>query len=279
VLVAAAVAAVELSRRDHQAPGPPRPGSAGSQRIAAETAARSDAVAWVTRQVGRYISVVCDAVMCSDLAQHGIPAADLQVLQPTSPDPYGGLLIIATADIRSQFGRKLASVYAPEVIASFGSGTNRIDIRVVAQLGPAAFRTALTVDLAARRESGAELLHNKRVTVAPSARAPLAAGQVDLRLLTTIASLASQQPVDIAGFGTSAPGGSPGLPLRFAYLAASDPAARMTSSAYVNALIAQVNSQLPPYVPLSLSRVRLPDGKEVLRIDFAAPSPTGLLKP
>ena len=224
MLVAAAVLTVELSRREHPASVAARPGAAAAERIAAETVARSDAVAWVTSQVGRYIIVACDAVMCSDLAQHGIPAADLQVLQPTSPDPYGGVLIIATADIRSQFGGKLASVYAPQVIASFGTGTNRIDIRVVAQMGPAAFRTALTADLAARRRSGAELLHNKRVTVWPSARAPLAAGRVDLRLLTTIASLASQQPVDIAGFGTSAPGGSPAVPLRFAYLAASDQA-------------------------------------------------------
>ena len=53
----------------------------------------------------------------------------------------------------------------------------------------------------------------------------------------------------------------------------------MTSSAYVHALIAQVSSQRPPYVPLSLGMVRLPDGQEVLRIEFAAPSPTGLLKP
>ena len=279
LLVAAAVLTIELSRRDHQGARAPGLSSAGSRRIAAETVARSDAVAWVTSQVGRYTIVACDAVVCSELAQHGIPAADLQVLRPTSPDPYGGVLIIATADIRSQFGSKLTSVYAPQVIASFGTGTNRIDIRVVAQMGPTAFRTALAADLAARRSSGIELLHNKQVTASPSARALLAAGQVDMRLLTTIAFLADQHPLDIAGFATSAPGGSPGLPLRFAYLAAIDPAAHMISAAYVHTLIALVSSQPPPYVPLSLGVVRLPDGQEVLRLEFPAPSPTGLLKP
>ena len=279
VLVAAAVLTIELSRREHPATGASGLSAAGSGRIAAETIARSDAVALVTSQAGHYTIVACDEVVCSELAQHGIPAADLQVLRPTSPDPYGGVLIIATADIRSQFGSKLASVYAPQVIASFGTGTNRIDIRVVAQMGPTAFRTALAADLAARRSSGAELLHNRQVTATPSARALLAAGQVDMRLLTTIAFLADQHPVDIAGFATSAPGGSPGLPLRFGYLAATDPAAHMTSSAYVHALIALVTSQPPPYVPLSLGLVRLPDGQEVLRLEFPAPSPTGLLKP
>lgn len=279
VLVAVAVLTIELSRREHPAAGAPGVSTAGSRRIAAETFARGQAVAWVTSQVGHYINVACDAVVCSELAQHGIPAADLQVLRPTSPDPYGGVLIIATADIRSQFGGKLATVYAPQVIASFGTGTNRIDIRVVAQMGPAAFRAAFAADLAARRSSGAELLRNRHVTASPSARALLSAGQVDLRLLTTIAFLADQHPVDISGFATSAPGGSPGLPLRFAYLAVSDPAAHMASSTYVHALIALVSSQPPPYVPLNLGVVRLSDGQQVVRLEFPAPSPTGLLKP
>jgi hypothetical protein len=274
--VAGAVLTVELSRRDH--PGSPPAGAAGGQRIAAETVARKDATGWIASQVGGNIIVACDAVMCSDLAQDKFPAGNLNVLQPTSPDPYGSVLVIATADIRSQFGSKLARVYAPEVIASFGTGTNRIDIRVVAKQGPAAFRAALRADLAARRSTGTELLHNSRVTASPRARALLGAGQVDLRLLATIGFLAGQQPVDIAGFATSAPGGNAGLPLRFAYLAASNPAAHMTSSAYVHTLLAIVTSEVPPYVPLNLGMVRLPDGQEVLRIEFAAPSPTGLLK-
>lgn len=277
VLVAGAVLTAELARRDH--PGSPGAGAAGGQRIAAETVARKDAAAWIASQVGGNIIVACDAVMCSDLAQDKFPAGNLNVLQPTSPDPYGSVLVIATADIRNQFGSRLASVYAPEVIASFGTGTNRIDIRVVAKQGPAAFRTALRADLAARRSTGTELLHNNRVTASPSARALLAAGRVDLRLLATIGFLAGQQPVDIAGFATSAPGGSAGLPLRFAYLAASNPAAHTTSSAYVHALLAIVTREVPPFVPLNLGTVRLPDGQEVLRIEFAAPSPTGLLKP
>ncbi len=276
--MAAVAATVELSRRDQATTGTPRSAAAGSQSIAAEAVARNEAVAWVTSQVGSNIVVACDAVMCSDLAQHKFPAGNLNLLQPTSPDPYGSVLVIATADIRSQFASKLASVYAPEVIASFGTGANRIDIRIIAQQGPAAFRAALSADLAARRSSGAELLRNGRVTASASARAELASGQVDLRLLTTIAFVAGQQPVDIVGFGTMAPGASPGLPLRFAYLANSDAAAHLTGSAYMQALIALVHSQVPPYVPLSIGTVRLPNGREVLRLEFAAPSPTGLLK-
>lgn len=278
VLVAAVVAIVELSRHGPATTAASGSAAAGSQSIAAEAIARGDAVAWVTSQVGTNIVVACDAVMCSDLAQHGFPAGNLNVLQPTSPDPYGSVLVIATADIRSQFVSKLVGVYAPQVIASFGAGANRIDIRVIAPQGPAAFRAALSADLAARRSFSAQLLRNQNVTTSTSARAALASGQVDVRLLTTIAFVAGQQPVDIVGFGNSAPGASPGLPLRFAYLADSDTAAHLAGSAYVKALIALVRSQIPPYVPLSLGMARLPGGQEVLRIEFAAPSPTGLPK-
>jgi len=251
--------------------------TAGRYRIAAEAAVRSQAVAWVTSQVGRNIIVACDAVVCSDLAEHGFPAGNLNVLQPTAPDPYGSILVLSTADVRSQFGSKLASVYAPEVIASFGTGTDRIDVRVIAQDGVTAFRAALRADLQARKTSGALLLQNRRIAVTPAARSELASGQVDVRLGTTIAFLAGQRPLDIVAFGSLAPGASPGVPLRFAYLAESDTAAHMSGSAYVQSLVGLLHSQIPPYVPLSIQTVRI-DGQPVLRIEFAAPSPTGLLR-
>ncbi len=270
MLVAGVAAAVELSRP--AATNAQHGVAAGSQSIAAETVARNAAVAWVTSQVGSNIVVACDAVVCAELAQHNFPAGNLNVLQPAAPDPYGSVLVIATADIRSQFGGKLTRVYAPQVIASFGSGTNRIDIRVIAQQGPAAFRAALNADLATRQSLGTELLHNRAVTASPSVRAELSSGQVDERLLTTIAFLTHQQPVDIVAFGTDAPGASQGVPLRFAYLADSDAASHLTGSAYLQTLIALVHAQIPPYVPLSVGAVRLPGGQQVLRIVFAAPS-------
>jgi hypothetical protein len=212
------------------------------------------------------------------LAARGFPAGNLTILRATVPDPYGSVLVIATADVRSQFGTKLALVYAPQVIASFGAGPNRIDVRVIAPLGPAAFRTALAADLAARKSSGRQLLQNPRITVAASARPLLAAGLIDSRLLTTIAFLAGQHPIDIVGFGGASPGAGP-VPLRSVYLAESDPAAQMASSAYVQSLESVLQAQSPPYVPLSVSSVQLGGGAPVLQVEFAAPSPLGLLHP
>jgi hypothetical protein len=63
--------------------------------------------------------------------QQRLPVRGPVDARPTSTDPLGSDLVIATAAIRAQFGARLASVYAPAIIASFGSGNARIDIRLV----------------------------------------------------------------------------------------------------------------------------------------------------
>jgi hypothetical protein len=249
---------------------------AGTQRLAKALAIRSQAVAWVTTQVGRDVTVACDAATCAALSARGFPASNLTPVQPTASDPYGAVLVISTADIRSQFGSKLDAVYAPQVIASFGAGPSRIDIRVIAPQGPAAFRAALSADMAARKSAGAQLLQNPRITVSADARALLADGLIDSRLLTTIAFLAAKNPIDIVGFAGASPGAAP-VPLRSVYLAESDPAADIAASGYLQSLESMLRAQNPPYVPLSVGSVQLGGGQPVLQVEFAAPSPLGLL--
>jgi hypothetical protein len=245
--------------------------------VTVEAAVRSQAVAWVTSQVSQDTVIACDAPTCSDLAQHGFPAGNLNTLPSTAPDPYGSQLIIATAAIRSQFGSKLADVFAPEVLASFGTGVSRIDIRLIAPDGTAAFSAALRADQQARKFSGTQLLANKRITTTSTARTALASGEVDDRLLTTLAFLASQEPIDIVGFGSPAPGSSPGVPLRTVDLAQTDPASRIGGPAYLRQLVAVLHRQVPPYRPMTITVMQLADGQSVLQILFGAPSPFGLL--
>jgi hypothetical protein len=278
VIVIGAVSALIASHHPPRPPGNSSSAQAGGQRLASASAVRSQAVGWVATQVGRNVSVACDRATCAALAARGFPASDLTVLQPTAPNPFGSQLVIATADIRSQFGSKLAAVYAPQVIASFGAGATRIDIRVIAPHGTAAFRIALNSDVAARKSSAAQVLRNTRITISASARAQLASGLVDMRVLATIVFLGRQHPLDIISFGGLAPGATPGVPLRIVYLAESDAAAHVTSGAYVQSLESALQSQSPPYVPLSVGSVQLASGQPVLKIVFAAPSPLGLLQ-
>jgi hypothetical protein len=255
----------------------PGPGSAaGGRSLAAEDAARSRAVVWVARQVSPDAVVACDRVMCSALTAQGFPVGSLLVLGPTATDLSGSAVVIATADLRSLFGSPLDKSYAPEVIASFDSGSARIDIRAVAPDGAAAYRIALSSDLRARKASGSQLLHNRRIVVSGIARRQLAAGQVDARLLITIAVMAAQHPVRIVGFSGFAPGAAASSPFRFADIAETGGAASAGGPAYVRSVRALLGAQTAPYRPLR-AETALAAGQAVLRIEFPAPSPLGLL--
>ena len=162
---------------------------------------------------------------------------------------------------------------APTVIASFGSGSARVDVRVYAAGGAAAYLAALRADKQVRQSLGGVLLRNSRVSATPAARAQLAAGQVDTRLLAILATLCGQGPVSIVAFGDSGPGASSGIPLRAAELA-SPPGAK---AGYLPSTLALLHAQQPPYLANSATLARLSDGLQVVRIEFAAPSPLGLL--
>jgi hypothetical protein len=277
VLAGVPVLLVALHQPGRQAAGAAS-ANAGSRRIADQAAVRSQAAAWVASQVGRDILVACDELTCADLVQHGFPAASLNVLQSTAPDLYGSQLVVATAGVRSQFGSQLTNEFAPQVIASFGTGANRIDIRVIAADGAAAFRQAQSADLRASQAAATQLLSKATVVVSPGARLTLQSGRVDARLLTALAFLASQQRIDIVRFRGSDPGADPGVPVRTADLSVADPAATGAGTgSYLQQLVNLLHSPSPAYAPLRVATIRLATGQRVLQITFAAPTPLGLL--
>jgi hypothetical protein len=239
------------------------------------SAIRSRAAAWVARQVSPDAIVACDPDMCSALLAQQIAPGNLLELRGGAPDPLGSDVLVATAAVRSQFGARLASVYAPAILASFGSGRLRIDVRAVAPDGAAAYRAELAADLTARRKAGGQLLGNPHIQVSATTRRELQAGQVDSRLLATLATLAAKEPVQVTEFADSGPGASAGVPLRSAVITVAgrdDPAA-------VADMLTFVRAQRPPYLPARSLIEPGPAGVSVLSIQFAAPSPLGLLQP
>jgi hypothetical protein len=246
---------------------------AGSAPVAAATAARQRAAAWIAAQVSHSTVVSCDPAMCAALEARGFPSGDLMTIGPSAGYPLGSAVIVATASVRSEFGSRLTTVYAPAVIATFGSGAAQVDVRAYAPDGAAAYLSALKTDQAARQSAGSQLLRNHRVDAAAAARAPLAAGQVDARLLITIATLAAQGRVSIVAFGDSGPGASPGVPLRAAEL--SQPPG--TKSGYLQSVLAFLRAQQAPYLANNVTLAKLANGQDIVRIEYAAPSPLGLL--
>jgi hypothetical protein len=227
--------------------------------------------------VSKTAIVSCDQLMCQSLLAHGIPASLLLELRPGGASPLGSTVIVATAAVRGMLGSRLNSVYAPAVIASFGTGDRRIDIRAIAPHGAAAYLSALNAEVQARKSSGTTLLRRPRITVSAAARAQLAEGKVDSRLLVTIAGLAGKRPVSILAFGDSGPGASRGMPLRSADLAEATSRADSVNPVYVRSVISFLHAHGDFYVPAHIWTVRLAGGRAVLRIEFAVPSPVGLL--
>jgi hypothetical protein len=245
------------------------------QALAGEAGARSEAITWILQQVSRAAIVSCDPQVCTDLVSRGFPSANLLTLGPGSTDPLGSALVVATAAIRAQFGGRLASVYAPAVIASFGSGNARIDIRLVYSGGAAGYRAVQQTALRARNVADAQLLANRQIAVSATARAQLLSGDIDPRLPQLLAIMAASHPVRVVDFVNQSPGGGPASLLRSVDLATVDSAVHLTRAAYLGWMQAFIEAQQAQYLPAWLQQVTLSTGQAVLRIGYGAPSPLG----
>ena len=228
------------------------------------TAAQSAAVAWITSQVSDAAVIGCYPAMCASLEAQGVSASRLV---PLGPGMTGVLKtdVIATLPAAVGADSTLVDQYAPALIASFGSGGNRVEVRAVEPGGAPAYRAALRADLAARRSAGSQLLRNPHIRFTGPGPAQLQAGQVDARLLATLASLASQYSFRVTAFGDAAPG----APVLFRQVAITGIGRGLAAA------LAMVRAQNPPYLPAHVAVA----GQTGLSIEFAAPSPLGLLSP
>jgi hypothetical protein len=247
-----------------------KPGSLSAAALGASAATRDEAATWIAGQVAASAIVACDPAMCAALAADGLSATRLVVLGTAAADPLGSDIVVATLAVRNQFGTRLQSVYAPVVIASFGTGAGRIDVRAIAPDGAAAYRAALTADRRSRISAGSQLLRNPRIMVAAGARKALSSGDVDPRLLMILAALAAQQPVRITSFGDTSPGAG-SAPLRSVQIAPLGSGAKAKAS--LRSMLSFIDAQRQPFQPL---RAGL-GGSSVLTVEYAAPSPLGLL--
>jgi hypothetical protein len=266
VAAAAVVSVVQVSGTSSRTASAPRAQAAPPAwaRGAAGTA-RTQAATWAASQLSSAETVGCDALMCAALRAHGVAASRLV---PVTSGTADADVVVASASAAGQQS-------APVLLASFGSGANLVEVRTAPPGGSAAYQRAVTADLAARRSAGAQLLHSQRIGVAGPAAGQLQAGQVDSRLLIMLAMLASQHPWRVVAFGGASPGVA-GAPFRQVTITGPD-------AGDLAASLAVVRAQRAPYQPAQAAIVRLPGGQGApsgqlaLRIDFAAPSPLGLL--
>jgi hypothetical protein len=244
-------------------------GGSGRSSGAAATA-RAQAAAWVVGQVGGEETIACDPAMCTALGAHGVAPSRLLLLAPSASGAPGADIVAASPSAHTWL-----SADAPTLLASVGSGASRIEVRAVWIGGAAAYQKAFRSDLADRRSASTQLMHSRRIEVSAQGAGQLATGEVDARLLVLLAVLASQHSWRVIAFGEASPGVPPTeAPYRQVIVAAADGGG---GTAGLTAALAFLRAQHGPYQPAQVTTVRLADGPPGLRIDFAAPSPLGLL--
>ena len=242
-----------------------------------QVAIRDRAVDWVASQVGPAGRVSCDQVMCQALQERGVPTSDLLVLKPGGAGPLRSAVVVVNAAVRKIVGSRRLTADAPAAIASFGSGAGRISIRLVFPRGAAAYTAALRKEIADRKAAGTSLLLLGPITASAAARQQLQGGQVDSRLLLTLAELASRWPVTIMAFGDRGPGASAGIPFRSADLVVTDSKTSPAPAGQVRLMSDFVHQLGDYFASARIQTVHLTAGQDVVRIEFTASGRFGLL--
>lgn len=214
--------------------------------------------------------------MCQEIQTAGFPAINLLALSPSSTFPRNSEILVSTAAVRGFFGAREISTDAPVVIASFGAGSTRVEIRIVATHGPAAYRAALRKKAEETRIGAAELLLDDQVMVSGEARSQMIGGQVDARILIVVMRLAEHHPVFIEAFGNPGPNADPEIPLRYADIAVAGPGIPRNAIWDSSAMASALRSEKPPYHPTQISAAFQEHHQLITRIEFPAPSPLNL---
>jgi hypothetical protein len=164
----------------------------------------ASAQAWVESNISRSDRLIVDDAMWVDLVRSGFERenvvwyykmdTDADVIDASPNGWRDSDYIITTDSMRTfpeQFPQVNEALINSEVVASFGTGSQTVDIRRIHAEGIAA-RTEQAEALSAGRASlGAELERNPALVLDENARAQLISGQVDERIVVALSRRAA----------------------------------------------------------------------------------------
>ncbi|WP_170285553.1 hypothetical protein [Microbacterium rhizomatis] len=183
------------------------PPVAGTGRTAAQDAAAS----WLIANSAPNQALIVDAPMSGDLLTAGWSADDLfvydsaqgaaSVEQPTNwRDAAFVVTTPAAASTVIASGQVGQAVDNSTLVASFGSGTDVVQVRKVTPEGASLASFASRRDAQTRAEFGAQLAENASVRLSVADRSQLAAGRVDTRIVAVLGTLAAASDVAVTSF-------------------------------------------------------------------------------
>jgi len=230
---------------------------------AAAPVASAEVAAWIDTQLLPEAIVEVDPLTRAQLVRDGL---DPDQLRTAGQDGVEAEFRVVPLDAMTEF----------PLLASFGSGPGAFGVRLVVS-DPEAFAEAQTADRAARSRFGAALATNPNLTLGPPAAAALRAGDVDSRLMVSLAAASASVRVAIAAFTSSPAAPDQGDVVREVTLTDItdlDPTigANATTPAALRWLAQFFETQQPPYQPLVVV-----EADSSLTVGYAAPAPLGLL--
>jgi hypothetical protein len=170
-------------------------------------------------------------------------------------------VVLATEALRrwpERYPEAAAALRESIPVATFGSGAERIELRRILTADTAA---PATHDLSGAVTAGMALSRNPNLAFTEPARANVVAGEVDLRLMTTLVAVGGIGPVDVTRFPADPAEREVGAPRRSVVLHASSDAAALAIGDLLRA-------QAPPYRPSRIDPG--PDGRLTITYTPAA---------
>ncbi|WP_050720800.1 ArnT family glycosyltransferase [Microbacterium sp. GCS4] len=172
-----------------------------------------DAQEWLIENAGTDQRVIVDDAMWVDLVKAGWDRDNViwyykldtdPAVQAQSPNGWRDADYVVTTDSMRTFPGAFPQVQEAidnsVVVATFGSGTQAVDVRRVTIDG--AEQAEITAEDAAENRAalGTELASNPEVELSDADRDRLIAGQVDARIIAVLATLAGSGSVTVSGF-------------------------------------------------------------------------------
>jgi hypothetical protein len=221
--------------------------------------------------------MACEQVMCARLRSTGIDGGDLVELGGDATKLSGAQLVVATPGVRERFGSALAYTIAPDVLGIFGVGPSRVEVRERSPQSLAAHDRAKAREQKSRQRAGLQLLNVPRVHTTSDAMHELAAGEVDNRLVLTLAKLARHHTLDVASFSGRGPYTGIDVPERAVDIDQVDGSAAIGDNPAIGNALHVVRGQRGTYRAAS-ARLIGTAGGGVLRITFTVPTPPNVLR-
>ncbi|GAB3574734.1 hypothetical protein GCM10027406_05180 [Leifsonia lichenia] len=215
---------------------------------------------WVDLNVPKDSRLIVDDSMWVDLVRHGFARDNVTwyykvdtdpAVQALSPNGWRDSDYVVTTDSMRTFSGTFPQVDAAiansVTVATFGTGTQKVDIRRIDPDGIAAAKTTDSGNAKAAKATGVEVAENPRLTAAVAERTLLRDGRVDPRVNVMLGQLLAGQRVSVAAFPL--PAGETAPASRRVLISAVDGASTLGRTAAATAVARAVSSASGMYKP------------------------------